>query len=137
MSGIPEGRGYGGFPVSGIWLRCDVDAVASRHEAKAATGSPPMSAPHLIEDFMPTALIGVSGKALGAGVGRLFSREVVEAMSRLNARPIIFALSNPTEHHGCLPEQAYAWSEGKALLCRRRAIPTGPPRRPDVSAVAG
>jgi malate dehydrogenase (quinone) len=51
MSGIPEGRGYGGFSVSGIWLRCDVDAVVSRHEAKvygkAATGSPPMSVPHL------------------------------------------------------------------------------------------
>jgi malate dehydrogenase (oxaloacetate-decarboxylating)(NADP+) len=68
-----------------------------------------------IEDFKPTALIGVSGKALNPGVGRLFSREVVEAMSRLNARPIIFALSNPTEHHECLPEQAYAWSEGKAI----------------------
>jgi malate dehydrogenase (oxaloacetate-decarboxylating)(NADP+) len=68
-----------------------------------------------IEDFKPTALIGVSGKALSAGVGRLFSREVVEAMSRLNERPIIFALSNPTEHHECLPEQAYAWSGGKAI----------------------
>jgi malate dehydrogenase (oxaloacetate-decarboxylating)(NADP+) len=68
-----------------------------------------------IEDFKPTALIGVSGKALRAGVGRLFSREVVEAMSRLNERPIIFALSNPTEHHECLPEEAYAWSRGKAV----------------------
>jgi malate dehydrogenase (oxaloacetate-decarboxylating)(NADP+) len=48
-------------------------------------------------------------------VGRLFSREVVEAMSSLNERPIIFALSNPTEHHECLPEQAYAWSRGKAI----------------------
>lgn len=51
MSGIPEGRGYGGFPVSGIWLRCDVDAVSARHHAKvygkAASGSPPMSVPHL------------------------------------------------------------------------------------------
>jgi malate dehydrogenase (quinone) len=51
MSGIPEGRGYGGFPVSGIWLRCDDDAVSRRHHAKvygkAATGSPPMSVPHL------------------------------------------------------------------------------------------
>jgi malate dehydrogenase (oxaloacetate-decarboxylating)(NADP+) len=36
-------------------------------------------------------------------------------MSRLNARPIIFALSNPVEHHECLPEEAYAWSEGKAV----------------------
>ena len=50
-SQIPEGRGYGGFPVSGIWLRCDVDAVSTRHHAKvygkAASGSPPMSVPHL------------------------------------------------------------------------------------------
>ena len=50
-SGIPEGHGYGGFPVSGIWLRCDVDAVSVRHHAKvygkAPHGSPPMSVPHL------------------------------------------------------------------------------------------
>jgi malate dehydrogenase (quinone) len=50
-SGIPEGDGYGGFPVSGIWLRCEIDAVTSRHHAKvygrAASGSPPMSVPHL------------------------------------------------------------------------------------------
>ena len=50
-SAIPEARGYGGFPVSGIWLRCDDDAVSARHHAKvygkAAEGSPPMSVPHL------------------------------------------------------------------------------------------
>ncbi|MFQ1064143.1 malate dehydrogenase (quinone) [Bordetella trematum] len=50
-SGIPEGHGYGGFPVSGIWLRCDVDSVSDRHHAKvygkAPHGSPPMSVPHL------------------------------------------------------------------------------------------
>ncbi|MCW6511516.1 malate dehydrogenase (quinone) [Lichenifustis flavocetrariae] len=50
-SKIPEGVGYGGFPVSGIWLRCDVDAVSHRHHAKvygkASSGSPPMSVPHL------------------------------------------------------------------------------------------
>jgi malate dehydrogenase (quinone) len=50
-SGIPEGRGYGGFPVSGIWLRCDRPEVSSRHHAKvygkASVGSPPMSVPHL------------------------------------------------------------------------------------------
>jgi malate dehydrogenase (quinone) len=50
-SGIPEGKGYGGFPVSGIWLRCDIDAVSGQHHAKvygkAAEGSPPMSVPHL------------------------------------------------------------------------------------------
>jgi malate dehydrogenase (quinone) len=50
-SGIPEGHGYGGFPVSGIWLRCDDPGVNKRHHAKvygkAAEGSPPMSVPHL------------------------------------------------------------------------------------------
>ena len=62
-----------------------------------------------IEDFKPTALIGVST------VGKLFSREIVAAMTRLNPRPIIFALSNPVEKHECLPEEAYAWSGGTAV----------------------
>ncbi len=50
-SKIPEGHGYAGFPVSGIWLRCDTPEIASRHHAKvygkADSGSPPMSVPHL------------------------------------------------------------------------------------------
>jgi malate dehydrogenase (quinone) len=50
-SRIPEGRGYGGFPVSGLWLRCDDPKVSERHHAKvygkASVGSPPMSVPHL------------------------------------------------------------------------------------------
>jgi malate dehydrogenase (oxaloacetate-decarboxylating)(NADP+) len=62
-----------------------------------------------IEDFKPTILIGVST------VGKLFSQEVVEAMSRHNERPIIFALSNPSEKHECLPQDAYVWSKGKAV----------------------
>ena len=50
-SDIPEGKGYGGFPVSGHWLRCDNPEVVSRHQAKvysqADVGAPPMSVPHL------------------------------------------------------------------------------------------
>lgn len=50
-SGIPEGRGYGGFPVSGQWLRCTNREVIERHAAKVygkpALGAPPMSVPHL------------------------------------------------------------------------------------------
>jgi len=50
-SGIPESKGFAGFPVSGIWLRCGKPEVAERHTAKvygmAAAGSPPMSVPHL------------------------------------------------------------------------------------------
>lgn len=50
-SDIPEADGYGGFPVSGQWLRCDNPDIIAQHEAKvygkASTGSPPMSVPHL------------------------------------------------------------------------------------------
>jgi malate dehydrogenase (quinone) len=51
MSDIKEGKGYGGFPVSGQWLRCDNPEVVKHHQAKvyslAAVGAPPMSVPHL------------------------------------------------------------------------------------------
>eukprot|EP01030_Chromulinospumella_sphaerica_P013575 gene13575-13357_t len=50
-SGIEESKGFGGFPVSGQWLRCDNPEVVKLHQAKvysqAAVGSPPMSVPHL------------------------------------------------------------------------------------------
>ncbi len=50
-SDIPEAKGFAGFPVSGIWLRCGRPELAARHAAKvygmAAAGSPPMSVPHL------------------------------------------------------------------------------------------
>jgi malate dehydrogenase (quinone) len=50
-SGIREIRGYGGFPISGLWLRTDNPAIVAQHQAKvygkAAVGSPPMSVPHL------------------------------------------------------------------------------------------
>ena len=62
-----------------------------------------------IKSIKPTVLIGVST------IGGAFTKEVVEAMSAINDRPIIFALSNPTEHAECTPLQAYQWSDGKAL----------------------
>ena len=50
-AGIPEAAGFGGFPVSGQWLKCQNPAVIAQHEAKVygkpAVGSPPMSMPHL------------------------------------------------------------------------------------------
>ena len=47
--------------------------------------------------------------------GGAFNEEVVRAMSKHNKRPIIFALSNPTDKAECSPEQAYTWSNGQAL----------------------
>lgn len=50
-SGIPEGKGFGGFPVSGQWLKCNNEEVIAQHHGKvygkAAVGAPPMSVPHL------------------------------------------------------------------------------------------
>jgi malate dehydrogenase (oxaloacetate-decarboxylating)(NADP+) len=63
-----------------------------------------------IAALRPTALIGVSGTP------QTFTREIVAAMTRLNARPIIFALSNPTSKAECTAEQAYTWSDGAAIF---------------------
>lgn len=50
-SDIPEGKGFGGFPVSGQWLRCNNPEIIEQHRAKvygkASVGAPPMSVPHL------------------------------------------------------------------------------------------
>ena len=62
-----------------------------------------------VEAIKPTAIIGVST------VGKAFSRQVVEAMGRLNTRPVIFALSNPTDKAECTPQEAYSWTEGRAI----------------------
>ena len=62
-----------------------------------------------IKSIKPTTIIGVST------VGGAFTKQVVEAMSEINERPVILALSNPTEHAECTPEQAYSWSKGKAI----------------------
>ena len=62
-----------------------------------------------VDSIKPSILIGVST------VGKTFTRAVVENMSKANERPIIFALSNPTEHAECTPEEAYNWSRGKAI----------------------
>ena len=62
-----------------------------------------------IDSIKPTTIIGVST------VGGTFNQKVVESVSRINEQPVIFALSNPTDHAECTPEQAYTWSHGKAI----------------------
>jgi malate dehydrogenase (oxaloacetate-decarboxylating)(NADP+) len=57
-----------------------------------------------------TVLIGASGK------GGLFTQAVLAAMARMNERPIVFALSNPTANAECTAEQAYAWTDGRAVF---------------------
>lgn len=63
-----------------------------------------------IRQLKPTCIIGVSAQ------GGAFTENVVKAMCEVNARPMIFALSNPTSKAECTAKQAYTWSEGKCLF---------------------
>jgi malate dehydrogenase (oxaloacetate-decarboxylating)(NADP+) len=62
-----------------------------------------------IKSLKPSTIIGVST------IGGAFTQQVVEAMAQLNERPVILALSNPTELAECTAEQAYTWSRGRAI----------------------
>ncbi len=63
-----------------------------------------------IRNFRPTILIGTSGTP------GLFTEPVVRAMADINARPLVFPLSNPTSKCECSAEQAITWSDGRAIV---------------------
>ena len=63
-----------------------------------------------VQALRPTAIIGVGGTP------GTFTREVVGAMARHNERPVVFALSNPTANSECTAEEAYEWSDGRAVF---------------------
>ena len=63
-----------------------------------------------IKSIKPSTIIGVST------VPKLFNQQVIEAMSSINERPIIFPYSNPTSRSECTAEEAYRWSNGNAIF---------------------
>ncbi|KAK4838903.1 hypothetical protein QYF36_017432 [Acer negundo] len=63
-----------------------------------------------VKAIKPTVLIGSSG------VGRTFTKEVIEAMASFNEKPLIMALSNPTSQSECTAEEAYTGTQGRAIF---------------------
>lgn len=63
-----------------------------------------------IESIRPTVIVGAST------VAKAFNRDVIQTMARINRRPIVFALSNPTSRSECTAEEAYQWSDGRAVF---------------------
>jgi malate dehydrogenase (oxaloacetate-decarboxylating)(NADP+) len=105
-----EARGRNAlFDVNGL-------LVASRNDLStfqrpfALDHAPVSTFVQAIELLSPTGIIGVST------VPKLFDRPVIEAMARINERPIIFPYSNPTSRSECTAEEAYDWSEGRAIF---------------------
>lgn len=93
----------------GLVVRSRTDLV--EHKLRFAHEHRPMATLlEAVEALRPTALIGVSG------MPQTFTEPVVRAMTRLNPRPVIFALSNPTSKAECTAEQAYTWSGGRAIF---------------------
>jgi malate dehydrogenase (oxaloacetate-decarboxylating)(NADP+) len=96
------------FDINGLIVRSRGDLIDFQRPY-AHDMRPTASFVEAIETFKPTAIIGVST------VGKAFTRQVVEAMARVNERPIIFALSNPTDKAECTPREAYGWTQGRAI----------------------
>jgi len=99
------------------WL-ADSRGLVVRERADLAAHKLPYAHEHApIGDFVtairtlkPTAIIGV------AAVGGTFTDEVLQTMAELNRRPIVFALSNPTSKAECTAEEAYRYTDGRALF---------------------
>lgn len=106
------------------WLY-DVNGLLQSERTELANFQQPFAHKHTpidnfvtaIKEIKPTAIIGVST------VGKAFNQEVIEAMAAINERPIIFPYSNPTDHSECNAEEAYQWSDGRAVFASGSPFP--------------
>jgi len=97
------------FDVNGLLVKSRTD-LAEHQKPFAHDAEQSNDFAESILKIKPTAIIGVST------VGGAFTQRVIENMSSINERPIIFPYSNPTSHSECTAEQAYNWSKGKAIF---------------------
>ncbi|WP_396168910.1 NAD-dependent malic enzyme [Flavobacterium sp.] len=97
------------FDINGLLVQSRTD-LADYQKQFSHQGEPTNDLATAILQVKPTAIIGVST------VGGAFNQQVIENMSLVNERPIIFPYSNPTSHSECTAEQAYVWSKGKAIF---------------------
>ena len=97
------------FDSKGLVTKARTDLAA--HKQPFAVDAPDTASfLEAVKTLKPTAIIGVAGQS------QTFTKEVLEEMAKLNERPIIFALSNPTSKAECTAEQAYTATKGKALF---------------------
>ncbi|HEX5070654.1 MAG TPA: NAD-dependent malic enzyme [Vicinamibacterales bacterium] len=94
--------------VNGLVVKGRADLMS--HNLPYAHEHAPLGFVEAIDAIRPHVLIGATG-APGT-----FTQEVVQHMSAINERPVLFALSNPTSKAECTAEQAYTWSQGKAVF---------------------
>lgn len=80
------------------------------HNLRYAHKHKRMSFLQALDNIRPNVLIGATGSP------GTFDKTVIQKMSTMNERPVIFALSNPTSRAECTAEQAYTWSDGKAVF---------------------
>ena len=104
------------FDVNGLMVSSRTD-IADFQKPFVHDHAPVNSFVEAIEAIRPTGIIGVST------VPKLFNQAVIEAMARINERPIIFPYSNPTSRSECTAEEAYKWSDGRAIFASGSPFP--------------
>ncbi|HTQ83710.1 MAG TPA: oxaloacetate-decarboxylating malate dehydrogenase, partial [Pseudolabrys sp.] len=104
------------FDINGLLVTSRAD-LADFQKPFAQNRAPVSSFAEAVKAIRPTGIIGVST------VPKLFSREVIEAMAEINERPIVFPYSNPTSRSECTAEEAYRWSDGRAVFASGSPFP--------------
>ncbi|MBS7254106.1 NAD-dependent malic enzyme [Flavobacterium branchiicola] len=97
------------FDINGLVIKSRFD-IADHQRPFAHESEPCDNFADAVLRIKPTAIIGVST------IGGAFNQQVIENMSLVNERPVIFPYSNPTSHSECSAEDAYKWSKGTAIF---------------------